>query len=117
MATIPKKVTERFSKHIPRFQKILNKAYNKDINEADTVSIVSDILSDIMGFDRYDEITSEYVIRNTYCDLAVKIDDEVKYLIEVKSISTDLKDAHIRQAINYAANEGIKWVVLTNGYI
>ena len=50
-------------------------------------------------------------------DLAVKIEDEVKYLIEVKSISTDLKEPHLKQAVNYGAHEGIKWVVLTNGFI
>ena len=116
MATIPKKVVERFTKQIPRFQRILNKAYDKDINEADTVTVVTDILSDIFGFDRFEEITREYAIRNTYCDLAVKTDDEVNYLIEVKSISTDLKEAYLKQAINYGANEGINWVVLTNGY-
>ena len=117
MTSIPKKVTERFTKQLPRFKRILNKAYDKDINEADTVTIVSDMLSDVFGFDRYDEITSEYAIRGTYCDLAVKIDEEVKYLVEVKSICTDLKEPHLRQAVNYGAAEGIKWVVLTNGYI
>lgn len=29
----------------------------------------------------------------------------------------DLKDNHLKQAVNYAAREGIKWVVLTNGLI
>lgn len=117
MTTIPKRVAERFTKQVPKFRKILNRASDKDINEADTVTIVKDILCDVFGYDRYDEITSEYAIRNTYCDLAVKIDDEINYLIEVKSISTDLKDSHLRQAINYGASEGVKWVILTNGLI
>ncbi len=117
MASIPKKVIERYNKQIPKFKKILDKAFLKDINESDTVTIVKDMLCDIFGYDRYDEITSEYAIKNTYCDLAVKIDDKVHYLIEVKSISTDLKEQHLKQAINYGANEGIKWVVLTNGFV
>lgn len=117
MTSIPKRVIERFNKQIPKFKRILNRAYDKDINEADTVTIVKDILCDVFGYDRYDEITSEYAIRNTYCDLAVKIDEEINYLIEVKSISTDLKDSHLRQAINYGANEGVKWIILTNGLI
>ncbi len=117
MASIPSRVSDRFIKQITRFKRILNKAYDRDVNEADTVQIVVDILADVFGYDKYDDITSEYAIRNTYCDLAVKIDDDVKYLIEVKSISTDLKDSHLQQAINYGANEGIKWVILTNGYI
>lgn len=117
MANIPKRVLERFYSQIPKFRRILNNAYDRDINEADTVTIVSDMLCDLFGFDKYNEITSEYAIRSTYCDLAVKIDDDVKYLIEVKSINTDLKEPHLRQAVDYGAHEGIKWIVLTNGYI
>jgi hypothetical protein len=40
-------------------------------------------------------------------DLAVKIDDEIRFIIEVKAIGIDLKDAHVKQAIDYAANEGL----------
>lgn len=36
-------------------------------------------------------------------------------IIEVKAIGLDLKDAHVKQAVDYAANQGIEWVVLTNG--
>ena len=36
-------------------------------------------------------------------------------LIEVKAIGIDLKDAHVKQAVDYAANQGVDWVLLTNG--
>lgn len=36
-------------------------------------------------------------------------------LIEVKAIGLDLKDHHVKQAIDYAANQGVDWVLLTNG--
>ena len=117
MVTIQKKVIERFIKKSGRFQKILKNASDRDINEADTVTIVSDMLCELFGFDKYSEITSEFAIRGTYCDLAVKIKDDVKYLIEVKAIGLELKDHHLRQAVNYGANKGIQWVVLTNGLI
>ncbi len=115
MANIPKKVSERFIKQTGKFQRILRRASDNDVNEADTVTIVRDMLSDVFGFDKFAELTSEYEIRNTYCDLAVRVDDDVKYLIEVKSISLDLKESHLRQAVDYGAHEGIQWVVLTNG--
>jgi hypothetical protein len=35
-------------------------------------------------------------------------------LIEVKAIGSELKDGYIKQAVDYAANQGIEWVVLTN---
>lgn len=115
MVTIQKKVIERFIKKTGKFQKILKSASDRDINEADTVTIISDMLCELFGFDKYSEITSEFAIRGTYCDLAVKIKDDVKYLIEVKAIGLNLKDHHLRQAVNYGANKGIQWVVLTNG--
>ena len=46
--------------------------------------------------------------------MAVKIDGKVKYLIEVKAAAISLNSAHMQQALNYAANHGIEWVVLTN---
>ena len=35
--------------------------------------IVADILSEIFGYDKYNEVTSEYAIKGTYCDLAIKL--------------------------------------------
>jgi predicted type IV restriction endonuclease len=112
---IPKKVTDRFIKEVGRFQTILKSAKDRDINESDTVTIIKDILAQVFGFDKYTDITSEYCIRNTYCDLAVKTDGNLKYLIEVKAIGLDLKNHHLQQAINYGANQGVNWIVLTNG--
>ena len=39
----------------------------------------------------------------------------VRYLIEVKAIGLSLKEAHLCQTVNYGANHGFPWVVLTNG--
>jgi len=117
MASIPQRVSDRFRETLPKFQKILASALDRDINEADTVTIVSDILAETFGFDKFIELTGEYAIRNTYCDLAVKLDGKVQYLIEVKAIGLDLKENHLRQAIDYGANQGIPWVVLTNGVV
>jgi hypothetical protein len=115
MASIPKRVSERLSKETRRFQRILQNAKDRDINEADTVTIVTEMLSSIFGYDKFIEITSEYAIRSTFCDLAVKIDGGVKYLIEVKAIGLDLREPHLRQVVGYGAQQGIQWVVLTNG--
>jgi predicted type IV restriction endonuclease len=115
MTKIPKKVSERLVKEIRRFQQVLTKAKDRDVNESDTVTIITDMLSDVFGFDKYTEVTSEQAIRGTYCDLAVKLDGKLKYLVEVKAIGMNLKENHLRQAIGYGANQGIPWVVLTNG--
>ena len=73
------------------------------------------MLCDIFGYDKYTEITSEYAVKKTFCDLAIKIDGTVRLLIEVKSAGLDLKEQHIKQAVDYGSNTGVDWVVLTNG--
>lgn len=115
MASIPKKVAERLATGIKRFQPILAAAKARDVGEADTVTIIKDMLSDVFGYDKYSELTSEFAIRGTYCDLATKIDGVLQTLIEVKAIGLDLKEQHVKQAIDYAANQGVDWVILSNG--
>ena len=115
MVSLTAKTKDRFIKGIKKFQPILEKAKKADINESDTVTIITDMLSEVYGFDKYTNITSEFAIRGTYCDLAIKIGNDVSLLIECKAIGSDLKDAYVKQATDYAANEGIDWVVLTNG--
>lgn len=114
---IPSRVYERFVTGLKKFQPILAAAKTRDAGEADTSTIVKDILSDLFGYDKYTEITSEYVIKATYCDLAVKLDNKLRILVEVKAIGLDLKEAHSKQAIDYAANQGVDWVILTNGSV
>lgn len=115
MASIPKKVIERLTAGIKRYQPILAAAKARDVGETDTVTIVKDMLADVFGYDKYAELTSEHCIRGTYCDLAIKLDAKLSTLIEVKAIGIDLKEAHVKQAIDYAANQGVDWVLLTNG--
>lgn len=117
MANVPNRVCERLIGGLKRFQPILSAAKSRDAGEADTSTIVKDILSEVLGYDKYSEITSEYMIKGTYCDLAVKLEGKLQLLIEVKAIGLDLKDAHVKQAVDYAANQGVDWVVLTNGAI
>jgi hypothetical protein len=102
---------------IKRFQPILAAAKTRDVGESDTVIIVTDMLYEVFGYDKYSEITSECSIRGTWCDLGVKIDGVFQYLIEVKAIGLDLKDSHIKQAVDYSANQGTDWVILTNGEV
>ncbi|MCL4178011.1 MAG: type I restriction enzyme HsdR N-terminal domain-containing protein [Verrucomicrobia bacterium] len=113
--TIPGKIATRLTAGIKRFQPIVEGAKSRDINESDTVIIVTDMLEGVFGFDKYSEVTSEMMIRSTFCDLAIRLDGKVRVIIEVKAIGLELKEAHVKQAVDYAANQGIEWVVLTNG--
>lgn len=117
MTSIPAKVYDRFKDNLARIQKVIDQAKARDINEADTVVIVSDVLSEMFGYDKYNEITREFAIKNNYCDLAVKVDDRLEFLIEVKAIGITLQDKHYQQALDYGANNGTEWIILTNAVV
>ena len=111
---LTKRVQDRLVSGLRRYQPIVRKLAARDISEADTVTVIKDILSDVFGYDKYAEVTSELQIRSTYCDLAIRVGEKVHYLCEVKSAGTALNDNHLRQAVNYGAHHGIEWVILSN---
>lgn len=114
---IPKRVADRMNSGLKRLLPILNQQRSRDVSEADTVTLVKDLLSEVFGYDKYSELTSEVAIRGTYCDLAIRVDDKMTQLVEVKAIGIALDDRHVKQAIDYASNQGIEWVILTNAVI
>src|ERR1700733_7799641 len=114
MATIPARIALRIVEEIKRFQPIVESAKKRDINESDTVVLMTGMLSEILGFDKYADITTEVAVRGTFCDLALKIENKLRILIEAKAIGIELKDHHVKQAVDYAANKGLEWVILSN---
>ena len=48
---LPKKLEERISGGLKRFQPILSAAKARDVNESDTVVIITDVLQDMFGYD------------------------------------------------------------------
>jgi predicted type IV restriction endonuclease len=78
-------ITKDLKRYIPIFQQ----AHDQGINEAETS------------------------LRNV--DYAIKLSGKVRFFIEVKQACLSLKEKHIEQAENYAANAGIPWVLLTSG--
>jgi predicted type IV restriction endonuclease len=114
MFKISKKVQDRILDQTKNFQKIAEQQKVRDVSEADTVTLVKDILAGVFGYDKYQELTSEQQIKGTFCDLAVRVDGKIRYLIECKSAGVTLNASHLRQALNYGMNQGIEWVILTN---
>ncbi|MBI4582167.1 MAG: restriction endonuclease subunit R, partial [Planctomycetes bacterium] len=101
---IPKKVSERIVAGLKRLVPIIVQQKARDVSEADTVTLVKDVLSEVFGYDKYTELTGEFAIRGTYCDLAIRVEDKIVELVEVKAIGISLDDRHVKQAIDYAAN-------------
>jgi predicted type IV restriction endonuclease len=112
---IPAKFSKRINESLKKYQGVIAQIKKKDANESDTVTVITDMLQDIFGYDKYSDITSEYAIKGTYCDLAIlDAHKKIGFLVEVKSVSVILNDNHIKQAVDYGANAGVNWVLLTN---
>jgi hypothetical protein len=114
---ISKRSAERAVSGLKRLLPIIQQQKKRDVSEADTVTLVKDIMAEVFGFDKYTEVSSEHAIRGTYCDIAVRVDEKLIQLVEVKSAGTTLDDRHVKQAVDYAANEGVVWIVLTNASV
>ena len=96
---VPVKFFNNLSKNLKKYQSIISKyKRDKEVNEAETVKVVNDILSELLGYDRYNDITSEKQINDKYCDLAIRNsnkNDKIYMVIEVKKVTASLKDNHI----------------------
>ncbi len=86
-----------------------------DLDESGTRLMINSFLTDVLGFVPIEEVKTEYMIRGTYADYVIQLKGVRHFLVEVKALSLTLSDKHLRQAINYGANEGIEWALLTNG--
>jgi len=94
---------------------IVERGKEDGYNEADTRKIVTDFLTSYLGWDQFENITAEQIIGSRYADFVIKKDGDELAVIEVKQIGLTLKDTHLNQARQYATDEGIEWIILTNG--
>lgn len=106
---------ERLKASIRRFSKPLSDMAERDANEGDTRLLVTDFLCEGLGFDKFSDLTTEYQVKGEFADYGVRVDKELVAFIEVKRVATKLAAKHLRQVQNYALNEGVEWVLLTNG--
>jgi predicted type IV restriction endonuclease len=100
---------------IRRYAKPLGDLASRDANEGDTRLFVTDFLCDGLGFDKYADLTTEYQVKGEFADYGIRIDKQLVAFIEVKRVATKLDAKHLRQVEMYAVNEGVEWMILTNG--
>ena len=86
-----------------------------EADESSTRIMVNYFLTSVLDYQEIEEIKTEYRIRGEYADYVIQLDRENKFIVEVKAIKENLKLQHLRQSLNYAANDGIDWIVLFNG--
>jgi len=106
---------ERVKAGIRRFSRPLGDLVSRDANEGDTRLIVTDFLEHALGFDKYEELTTEYGVKGEFADYGIRVDKELVAFVEVKRVATKLAAKHLRQVEMYAVNEGVEWMILTNG--
>src|SRR5919199_1351988 len=108
---------DRLKAAIRRFSRPLSDMAERDANEGDTRLLVTDFLCDGLGYDKYEDLTTEYQVKGEFADYGVRIDKQLVAFIEVKRCTTKLSTRHLRQVEMYAVNEGIEWIILTNGSV
>src|SRR5687767_14120380 len=103
---------ERMKAAIKRFAKPLADLVARDANEGDTRLLVTDMLCEGFGFDKYAELTTEYRVKGEFADYGIRLYKELIAFLEVKRLTTKLAAKHLRQVETYAVNEGVEWVIL-----
>lgn len=86
-----------------------------ELDESGTRLLINHFLTEMLGYETLSEVKTEYMIKGTYADYVIQVGGKRHFLVEVKALSLNLSANHLRQSINYGANEGIDFVLLTNG--
>lgn len=115
---IPKweaQVREKLKASIRKYSKPLNDLIARDANEGDTRLLVTELLTETLGYDKFADLTTEYQVKGEFADYGIRIDRELVAFLETKRVATKLNMKHLRQVQMYAVNEGVEWIMLTNG--
>jgi len=102
---------------IRKFQKPLIELVERDANEGDTRLLVTDFLCHALGYDKFEDLTTEFAVRGEFADYGIRIEKQLVAFIEVKRAAQKLNARHLRQVETYAIKEGLEWVLLTNGQV
>ncbi len=106
---------ERLKAKVRSMTRPLQGLLERDANEGDTRHFVTDFLCDALGYDKYEDLSTEYLVKGEFADYGLRIDKQLCAFVEVKRVATKLGPKHLRQVEAYAINEGVDWGILTNG--
>ncbi len=103
------------TKDLKKFLPIFQEAHDQAMNESDTSLRISKFCENVLGYDVFKDVSREHAVKDRNVDYAIKCNGKIQFFIEVKQAGAALKEKHAEQASNYAANAGVRWVLLTNG--
>ena len=108
---------ERIASGLKTVAKPIDALKARDAVEADTRLMVTDVLCDLLGFDKYEDLTAEYQVKGEFADYGVRIDKQLVAFVEIKRVTQKLNATHLRQVENYALKNGVSWAILTNAQV
>ena len=112
---ISKKVSERLASQVPHYQRVVRKLKDRAAIEEEVSSAVKNIFEHAFGWEMHSEILSQDPVKTKRCDITIKLQDDVLFLVEIKKANVSLNDNHLFQVNSYAVHKGVEWVILTNG--
>lgn len=100
-------------------------ARGKASSEDDARILLNDILSDVLGYDKYNELRTEMREKNNRFDYVLKLNegpnarkaDKFDFVIEAKAAYVKLKQNHIDQTLTYCLTKGMDYFLLTNAVV
>ena len=107
----------RISSSLKRLAKPTMMLREKDAAEADTRHLVTDFLVEVLGYDKYENLTAEFNVKGDWADYGIRIEKQLVAFVEVKRITQKLSVTHLRQVESYALKEGVQWAILTNAQV
>ena len=85
-------VRDRVKASIKKFSKPLSDLVARDANEGDTRLLITDFLCEGLGYDKYQDLTTEYEVKGDFADYGVRIEKDFVAFIEVKLVATQSND-------------------------
>lgn len=119
-AKYKKSIADELKKFIPLVHSLQSRG--KTSSEDDARILLNDILSYVLGYDKYNELRTEFKEKNGRLDYIVKLmdgpnkskKDKFDFVIEAKAIHVELSQHHIDQTMSYCLANGIDYFFLTN---
>lgn len=105
---------QRISDGLRKVSRSIETLKERDAVEADTRLLITDILCDLLGFDKYGDLTAEYQVKGEFADYGIRLDQQLVAFLEIKRVTQKLNKTHLRQVENYALKNGVNWAILTN---
>lgn len=125
MIKIPLSERRRISTDLKRFTSVLSDLHKKGkkSSEDDLRIVLNDMMSYVLGYDKYKELSTEQRERCGRLDYAVKLTegpnsrkkDRLDFVVEAKAIHVSLSSKFIDQTMSYCLTTGTQFFILTNG--